>query len=183
MITFLLIGDEIQRVPGIGQFLAFPKAAPTQEAITIARINAARQVSTEFFSLVDGGPDLLLPDFEASAVELCDTMNELGMDIGTAREMVRGVSGRFMHHGIVCRTSAFKALALPSSGCFAFETMAYRMLTARGAAISHKYAYDWIPSVGGAAKWHETPRARLNGHRWAMGLPPIPSGLDRKRVT
>jgi hypothetical protein len=179
MITFIVIGNEIQRIPKIGKLLQFPRSATTQEALSQARISAGKQVTTEFFSIVDGGPDILLPDFEDSVIELCLSMNEFGMNIGTARETLRGHPSILMHHGVVCRTTAFNKLELPDRGCFCFDQMVYRMLSENGVAISHKFAYDWIPSVNGARLWHETPRAKLNGRRWAMGLPPISSGLDR----
>ena len=173
MITFILLGQKIHRAPEIGDFMQVSASAPSTADLTAKRIAAARAVQTEFFSIVDGGPDLLLPEFEDAMVELCHSMNAIGADVGTARERVRGVPAKYMHHGIVCRTAAFKKLVLPDSGCIDFASMVYTMLSSRGVAICDREAYDWIPSPNGAARWHETPRAKVNGFRWAQGLPPF----------
>jgi len=173
-LTLLLLGNDIQRVPDIGTFLKVPLSGPTHAALYSARLSAARRVETDFFSIVDGGPDLLLPEFELCMAELCMTMQEFGFDIGTARERIRGKSARYMHHGIVCRTHAFRRLNLPAEGCFGFQYLVYPMLTSKGAAVCNTEAYDWIPSVGGAAKWPDYPRAKINSMRWIAGLPPVP---------
>lgn len=170
--TFLVLGD-VHRVPDIGVTKAFQRSEASNAALTQARIASVEHVESEFFSIVDGGEDVLLPCFEDAMQELCGTMNAIGADIGTAREQVRGQPGRFMHHGIMCRTSAFRSLSLPKSGCFDFAAMVYHMLSSNGCAICHHEAYNWIPSRNGARLWHETPRARVNGARWAAGLPPV----------
>lgn len=174
--TFIVLGD-VHRVPRTGVTKFFPKSRPSHAALTQARIEAVSHVESEFFSIVDGGEDVLLPCFEDAMQELCSTMDAIGADIGTAREQVRGQPSRYMHHGIMCRTSAFRALKLPKSGCFDFAAMVYPMLSSNGCAICHQEAYNWIPSHNGARLWHDTPRARVNAARWAAGLPPV---LSRK---
>lgn len=174
MITFILLGDEITRQPTTGKFLQVPRSYPLASALCFARIAAARQVTTEYFSIVDGGPDILLPNFELGIEQLCDKLTTSGVNIGSARSQTPAhPEGRYMQHSVVCRTSAFNSLHLPESGCFHFETMVYTMLADEGVAEHNEILYQWIPSPNGANDWADTRFARVNGYRWAHGLTPL----------
>jgi len=173
MITFVQLGSIINRVPSIGVLMQFDRAAPDSASVYKARVHAVNQVSTEYFSIIDGYEDVILENFEQSMIDLCEKLTISGIDIGSIREQVNGEPGGFMHHGVVCRTSAFKRLRIPKSGFFHFESVVYPMLSTRGVIEHDVEAYNWIPSPDGATRWIDTPRARINGLRWVNGMPPI----------
>lgn len=172
MISFLLLGDEITRIPSIGNLIIGKRSPPTAEALCFARINLAMQAETEYFSILDGGPDILLDNFETAMISLCNKMSASGLDIGSAKDIESGnPEGRYMQHAVVCRTSAFKSLDLPKSGLYHFEPMVYISLGKRGIEYLDEIVYEWIPSGNGAHSWTDTLYARANASMWATGKP------------
>lgn len=154
--------------------LIVERSPPNAEALCFARINAAKQVKTEYFSILDGGEDILYDNFESSTEYVCNQLNITGLDIGSSMDILRGTpGGRYMKHCVVCRTSAFNLLDLPSSGLFHFEPMVYGQLRKKGIVYHDEIIYEWIPSPSGAATWKDTALARINGGRWAAGKYPI----------
>jgi hypothetical protein len=168
------LGNDITRVPNLGTLVVVERSAPYAESLTFRRIEGSRKVNTEYFTILDGGEDLLLSNYEDGIKSLCNIMTETGLDIGTARNLLPEGSkaAGYMMHTVVCRTSAFNELLLPESGCYHFETMVYTMLARKGIAILNEELYKWIPSRK-ASKWPDTPFARINGLRWAAGKPPV----------
>lgn len=173
MITFILLGTEITRVPKLGTLMQVERSAPTHAALYERRLSAARAVETEYFSILDGGGDILLDKFETATQELCDILTQTGLDIGSTREQVNGHPGHFMHHNVVCRTSAFKKLKLPESGTYMFETLVYTPLSKPGVVKHDVVAYNWIPTPGGAATWADCAGSYANSMGWLTGKPPI----------
>lgn len=182
MITFILLGNNITRIPNLGKLLKVDRSLPTSEALCFARINAAYKVETRYFSILDGGEDILLDNFERVMLSICDRLDETNLDIGSAKHKCINGKNSFMQHAVVCRTSAFKKLNLPHSGCFHFEPMVYGMLSENGTVEWDEEVYEWIPSKDGASTWLDMPLARINGIRWAKNLPPlIVSNISNRR--
>ncbi len=175
MITFVLLGSELTRIPTIGTILQVERSAPNASALYERRVSAAYLVETEYFSILDGGEDILLDEFESATLELCNKLTETGLDIGSTRESINGERGHFMHHNVICRTSAFKKLKIPKSGLYMFEPIVYPLLSKKGTIEHDVIAYNWIPTPGGAARWPETKIAYENSKRWQKGKPPLKS--------
>lgn len=174
MITFVQLGTEITRVPTIGKLLQVPRSKPSAGALCFARIAAARQVDTEYFTMLDGGEDDLLDSFEPTILDICNKLTETGLDIGSGRTQIPAIpEGIYFEHGVVCRTSAFKKLVLPKSGCFNFIPMVYGMLKKHGSIKIDTVVYKWNPSPNGAHSWPDTIYSWTNGRRWAENKPPI----------
>lgn len=173
MITFLQLGSVLNRAPSVGTLIQMPLAKPDAASVYKLRVAAADLVTTEYFSIIDGYEDFLLPDFEQGMLDLCQKIELAGLDIGSAREQINGNTGDFMHHGVVCRTIAYNRLRIPKSGCFHFESVVYSQLAMRGVIEHDVEVYNWVPSPAGATRWIDTPRARVNGLRWANNLLPI----------
>jgi len=174
LITFVLLGNNITRIPTIGKMLIVGKSLPNAESLCFTRINAAKQVNTEYFSILDGGEDILYDNFESSTKYVCEELSITGLNIGTSKDIKRGVpGGRYMQHCVVCRTSAFNLLDLPTSGLFHFEPMVYGQLCKNGIVYHNEIIYEWVPSPSGAATWRDTSLARINGARWAAGKYPV----------
>ena len=174
MITFILLGDNITRIPTIGKMLIVGKSLPNAESLCFTRINAAKLVETEYFSILDGGEDILFDNFESSTEYVCSGLDITGLDIGTSKDITRGTpGGRYMQHCVVCRTSAFNQIDLPDSGLFHFEPMVYGQLCKKGIVYHNEIIYEWVPSINGAATWRDTPLSRINGARWAAGKYPV----------
>lgn len=179
MITFILLGESNQ-VPGIGEVMKLPLVQPNNDALYTARINAVDKVTTEYFSLFDGGEDVLSKDFDSVFSEMIDYLNKTGLDIASAREQKYGKSQEglmgYMHHAVICRADAVRNLKLPKSGCIHFETVVYSMLSKKGKFLKDAEIYNWIPSVNGARKWKDTPWAIQNSHRLIHGeeILPVP---------
>jgi hypothetical protein len=174
MITFVQLGNELIRIPKIGKLLQVERCKPTASDLCFARIAAAKLVDTEYFSIIDGGEDILLDTFEQAHLDMCDKLTETGLDIASAKSQtpVRP-DGIYMQHGVVCRTSAFNELILPTSGCFNFIPMVYGMLAKRGVIELDVIVHKWNPTPKGAHSWPDTTYAWTNGRRWVEGKPPI----------
>lgn len=172
MITFIHLGDDIHREINLGTTLKVPRAAPTHVDLYACMIAAAKSVTTEYFSIVDGGPDTLLDTFESATEDLCKKMSKINSNLGSTRESINGRSAGFMHHGVVVRTSAFNKLKIPESGIFSFEELIYGMLKRTGPVLHDVIAYNWVPSPGGAASWPTALVAVRNSRRWIDGKPP-----------
>ena len=182
-LTFVVLGD-IDAPPAFGTTACHPLAAPRAGALYRARIKAMCAANTEFVCLLDGGGDILLPGFEASVARRMEAMRRTGAAIGYADEFTEGrqvASGEFtlsaylrhplmMHHGVVCRTDAVKAIDWPA-GCHWFEAACYGTLAQQGYVYDRAFVYDWRPSPNGARLWADTARGMHNSLRWLQGLP------------
>lgn len=179
-LSYIVLGD-IDYIPQFGSIFRVDKSAPTSANLYTTRIQAAKQISTDFFTLLDGGEDILLDNFDTSMRELCSKLKESNYNIGSICEQKNGKRNKFMHHGVVCRTSEFNKLNIPTDGCFHFETLIYGLLSRDGIIYHDVESYNWIPTSGGAAQWHDTPRARINSQRAISGLPPVIYSIPKNK--
>lgn len=189
-LTFAVLGD-LPSPPAMGVTVCHPLSSPSAGALYRARVKAMCSVGTEFVCLLDGGGDGLMPGFEASVARRIVRMQETGAAIGYADEQTNGAlvkSGEFslpgylrypmtMHHGIVCRTSAVKAIDWPA-GCHWFEAVCYGTLAQQGYVYDRVATYDWQPSPNGARLWADTARAIRNSVLWLQGLPGLHLSAD-----
>jgi hypothetical protein len=181
MITYILLG-EAKQLPSFGDIMKLPLAEPTFEAVYEARLSAINQVTTEYFSLFDGGEDKITLDFDFVVKGMIQDLDESGLDIASARETINGMHIRgntsYMHHGVICRTEAVKKLNLPPTGFIQIESAIYPALSKRGIILRNKEIYNWIP--GGTSSWKNLTWARANGYRLSNGeeILPVPRHLQ-----
>lgn len=180
-LTYLVLGDAFP-APGNGRLKSHPRSQPNAGALYRARMNAAMQVETEFFCLLDGGCDALLPGFEESVEQRMAGLRESGKHIAYADELANGeliASGDFslpaylrnpamIHHAPVCRTASARAIAWPD-GCFWFEGICYGSLARLGWMYLPGVVYEWNRTPGGASRWPSTTRALINTMLWHQG--------------
>lgn len=181
MLTLIVLGADLSRVPACGTILRLPPSAPNPQALYEARLAAALAVETPFFTMLDGGPDILLPGYEHGMQDLCEQMELDHTDIGSCLFEI-GVSGKtkYLNHGVVCRTAALRNVRWPR-GLFHFEVCVYGRLAERGVTKVPRVVYRWVPSEGGANTWPQTSEARMNAARWLHGQSPLRSVLNPTR--
>lgn len=191
LIDFVALGDQsIYQVP---RLRCVPLAAQHGAALYRRRMEAATSSTAEWLCFVDGGEDVLADDFVPAMEALAMRAVERGAPIGYAAETKhggRGATGPFdirlylanhalVHHGVVCRVDALRAIAWPS-GCYAWEVIAYGTLAQQGFVYDPVPRYDWRPGAGGARLWPSYMRSVVNAKRWLQGLPsPVFKGDDR----
>lgn len=182
-LTYLVLGP-IDSAPANGALSAFPRSAANAGALYRARCAAVQSVTTEFFCLLDGADDVLLPGFEPSIDARLAALAESGASIAYADEYQGDkpmASGPFslaghlanplmIHHAPVCRTAAAQAIDWPA-GCHWFEAVCYGTLAQQGAIYLPGPVYQWNPSANGARLWPDTKRAMVNSLQWLHGLP------------
>lgn len=182
-LTYLVLGG-LEHPPANGALLAFPRSIALAGALYRARVAAVMQVRTEFFCLLDGGGDELLPDFEASIDARIDALRATGKAIAYADSFtadVRVHAGEYsrdaylrhptmIHAGTVCRTAPAQSINWPD-GCHWFEAVCYGTLAEQGHIYRPDPVYRWHPSPAGASQWPDTARAVNNSLCWLQGLP------------
>lgn len=182
-IDFVSLGE--QSVPGV-PLRCVPLAAPHAGALYRRRLEAVRSSTADFLCFVDGGDDVLAPDFVPACHALLERMLDEQVSIGYMAETIHGAPGRtgpftlreymrsptLVHHGVVCDVAALRAIDWPA-GCMHWEAIAYGTLAQRGFVFDPVAHYDWRPTSGGASRWPSTTRALVNSRRWLNGLPPV----------
>lgn len=181
-LTYLVLGP-IDSVPSHAPVRSFPLASPNSPALYKALCDAVDTVETEFFCVLDGNPDILMPGFEASIEKRILEMQNTQAAIGYADEYRRKAwikSGEFtlsnyvrnftmIHHAAVCRTSAANQLKRPK-GNFLFQGVYYGGLAQQGYVYDPTPVYQWNPSVNGARLWPDTQDAIKNSLMWLRGV-------------
>jgi hypothetical protein len=158
--------------PSYGRLLVVERSKPTSAALYAARIAACKLVQTPYFSLLDGGGDVLLGDYFGVIEQMVEALEESEAVMAYTRERLDNVVlPSRPHHGVVVKTEDFLCLDLPKSGCFHFETLVYGALAkVHEPILFDRLVYDWRPSPGGASKWADTVRARNNSRLWLEGF-------------
>lgn len=163
-ITFIVHGD-ISDPPSFGKLAQYPRTAPTSEALYAGRLAAMQEVTTPYFCLLDGGEDRLLPAFAWTIPQQIEELMLTSSGLAVSKE----TSGRIGHHAVVCSTVLAKHLPAPT-GLFHFETMFYTWLRHYGVISSSEVTYDWLPSVNGARRWHDTLQAMSNSYLYVRNV-------------
>ena len=184
-LTYVVLGS-VSQPPANGTLAAFPRSIARAGALYRARVAAIMQVKTEFFCLIDGGPDALLSGFEVSVNARIAELRASGKAIAYADSFtgdVRVHAGEYsedayqrnpimIHAGTVCRTATAQAIAWPA-GCHWFEAVCYGTLARQGFIYRPDPVYQWIPTADGAHLWADTARAMVNSLLWLQGLPGV----------
>lgn len=138
-------------------------------AILAARMAACRGVEAEFFTLVDGGEDSLLPDYKPAMLDLAEEMRRTGSMLGSFRmQRADGSLGGWYRHGVIVRGSVL-SWTWPS-GMHSFETLIYGALAKLNRCVLRPGAvYCYRPSPNGMATWPESDLARRNSTHWIDG--------------
>lgn len=180
-LSLVVLGGALRRVPRGVEVIAPPLCAPNPQSLYEARLDAVLSARTECVSVVDGGPDEILPGYETAMGELCADLDEQGADIGSCRFEI-GHSGRtaYMRHAVVLRTAALQAVQWPR-GLYRFESVVYEKLRTRGVALHPSVVYRWHASPGGAHTWPDMAAARVNSWRWLSGRAPLPESRPPSR--
>lgn len=165
-LTIIHFGDDIHRDISVGVLKKFPLFAPTNADLYEARYKAIESVETEYFTLVDGYGDILLPEYEHAMGYICRRLDKSNLNIGSAREQVNGKRGSFFHHGVVCRTSAVLSAGFPKTGNYEFNRMVYGTLMQGGSVTWDVEVYNWIPSDTGLSRQPDLQDAIVNASIW-----------------
>lgn len=181
-VDFVALGEQvILQVPGLR---CVPLAAQHGAALYRRRLEALASSTAEWLCFVDGGEDVLAEDFAPACEDLAARAEVAGVPIAYMAETVHGrpgATGEFdirlylanhalVHHGVVCRVDALRAIAWPA-GCYAWEVIAYGTLAQKGFVYDPVPRYDWRPGPGGARLWPSYMRSVVNAKRWLQGLP------------
>lgn len=182
MIDFVALGDQtIPQVPGLR---CVPLAAAHGGALYRRRLEALASSTAPWLCFIDGGEDVVAPDFVDACEELAAQAQAVGAPIGYMAETIHGkpgASGPFnlqaflrahtlVHHGAVCRTSALREIRWPA-GCYAWEVIAYGTLAQQDSVFDPVPRYDWRPGPDGARLWPSYRRSVVNAKRWLQGAP------------
>lgn len=165
LIDFVALGQ--QALASVPALRCVPLADPNCAALYRRRLEAVRSSVCEWLCFVDGGDDVLPPDFVPAMHALARRAAERGMTIGWAAEMVHGKLDKrgHPHHGVVCNVAALRAIDWPD-GCYHWEAIAYRVLRRTGHVFDPVPRYDWRPGPGGARLWPSTRTGIGNAMKW-----------------
>lgn len=183
LITYLVIGEIAD--PPAGATVRYFPLVPKDDAAGLyrRRLQALASVRTPFFCFLDGAEDRLLPPFEACVASLVQRMQRADVCIGYMGEVEHGLERpgrpfdeaaylqdfRFIHHGVIGRTQAFRRVAWPK-GCYSFEVLGYGEVARRwGAVHEPEIGYAYNPAPTGARLWPSYLRAVNNSLAWLQG--------------
>lgn len=153
------------------------------------RLEAMRSCTAEFMCFVDGGEDILLPDF----AEVMQNFANQDLPIAYADELIHGkphaapdftlqrfiVDHSIIHHGVVCRTQDLLEIKWPD-GVYSWEVIAYGTLAQKGFLHDRIPRYDYRPSPTGARMWPTYTIGVISSKRFLKGYPEVNFG-QRKR--
>jgi hypothetical protein len=166
LIDFVALGG--QTIPTVPDLRCVPLALPNCSDLYYQRCAAVRSSPCEWLCFVDGGDDIIGPDFVPAMVALAGWAAEAGYSIGWAAETAHGGPPNHRqqpHHGVVCNVAALRAIRWPA-GCYHWEAIAYGVLKRGGHVFDPVPRYDWRPGPGGARLWPTTRTGIGNSMRW-----------------
>lgn len=181
-ISLVILGETLNRIPQSIKVVSSMHSSPDPQSLYEARLNAVLSVSTPYVTLVDGGEDELLPEYEDSMLELCSIMNKMNTNIGSCLFEI-GNTGKtaYLRHAVLMRTSVLHNIEWPK-GLYRFESVVYEKLSLESVATLHpKVVYRWNATPGGVHTWPDMPAARVNSWRWLYGKTPLPESRPPSR--
>jgi hypothetical protein len=179
-IDFVALGE--QTIPQVPSLRCVPLAAPHGAALYRRRLEALASSTADWLCFVDGGEDVVPPEFVPVMEALAYRAAAAGVPIGYVAETIHGQAGgtgpfelpaflrhhTLVHHGVVCNVAALRAIDWPR-GCYAWEVIAYGTLAQQRYVYDPEPRYDWRPSKGGARLWPSYMRSVINAKRWLQG--------------